>query len=671
MELWPKMHALALAVMATVLPFLCSFTVKGDTFSLNAAMAPTQFEITPLVSSEAAALLTLRGMLGIRSRYWPRKADPCQVWAGITCKNGHVYAITLSKLRRTSSGALHPSFTLDPLRNMSSLSIFNSSGFALPGMIPDWFGSLPTLQHLDFSSSLINSSLPMSLGNLTNLQTLAIARNNLTGFIPTSFGSLTSLTSLDLSGNKLTGIVPEALINLRNLVSLNLGANQLEGELLSGISSLLNLQFLQLGNNAFEGSIPQGFGNLTSLRILDLSFNTLSGPIPVSFGKLTSLVSLTLSNNTLNGGVPEQLSSCIHLQSLSLDRNALTGSLSKSLGFLTKLSTISLFSNNLSGIIPSELMGLPQAQQVLLSNNLFYGTIPSSFANLSKISTIDLSENYLEGTLPAFFVSRALLKENCLTGVPNQRSSNVCQSFYLSRGIPFQGKIEAPAPALPFAVDSVIAKSNHLAPILGGVFGGVGFVFLVLVVMLCTLKAQKIIKKEQGEKFSTARKGVSRPFSGSISVNLLCLGENFSYTQLQLATGDFNEANFLKAGHSGDLYQGLLEGHTPIVIKRIDLTKFKKDGYISELELFGVAAHTRLVPLLGHCLEREEEKLLVYKYMPGRDLGHALQKKSRGSSPDDGVQSLDWITRLKIAIGAAEGLTHLHHECTPALVHRY
>ena len=32
---------------------------------------------------------------------------------------------------------------------------------------------------------------------------------------------------------------------------------------------------------------------------------------------------------------------------------------------------------------------------------------------------------------------------------------------------------------------------------------------------------------------------------------------------------------------------------------------------------------------------------------------------------------LDWITRLKIAIGAAEGLSYLHHECSPPLVHRY
>lgn len=664
------MHALLSTVMAMLLPLVCNLTVKGDPFLITAATAPTQIEV-PIVPLEAVALLTLRGMLGIRSSHWPRKVDPCQAWAGITCQNGHVVSITLSNLRRTSSGALHPSFGLDPLRNLSSLSIFNSSGFALPGMIPDWFGSLSSLQHLDLSSSSLSSSLPTSLGDLINLQTLAIAINNLTGPIPSLFGRLTSLTSLDLSSNQLTGKIPEALFNLQNLVTLNLGNNQLEGQIPSGIASLSKLQFVQLGNNGLQGPILEELGNLTSLVNLDLGSNALAGPIPISIGKLVSLVSLNLSNNFLSGGIPEQLSSCTNLQLLSLDRNALTGSFPNSLGSLNNLSTLSLFSNNLTDVLPDPLVGFTRAQHVLLSDNLFYGTIPMSFANFSKIITIlDLSKNYFEGTPLALLAFTALLNENCLTDTLNQRSFNTCRSFYVSRGLLFEGRIEAPSPTLPLAVENVITKSNHLAPILGGVFGGLGFVILVMLVMFYVLKVQKKAKLEQGGNLPTVQKGVPRVFSGNISVNLLCLGDNFSYTQLQQATGNFNEANLLKAGHSGDLYQGLLEGQIPIVIKRIDLARFKKDGYLSELDLFGKASHTRLVPLLGHCLEREEEKLLVYKYMPGRDLGHALQKKSRGSSAEDGLQSLDWITRLKIAIGAAEGLTYLHHECTPALVHR-
>ena len=31
---------------------------------------------------------------------------------------------------------------------------------------------------------------------------------------------------------------------------------------------------------------------------------------------------------------------------------------------------------------------------------------------------------------------------------------------------------------------------------------------------------------------------------------------------------------------------------------------------------------------------------------------------------------MDWVTRYKIAVDAAEGLCYLHHDCVPPIVHR-
>ncbi|KAL7156644.1 hypothetical protein ABFS83_02G022700 [Erythranthe nasuta] len=95
----------------------------------------------------------------------------------------------------------------------------------------------------------------------------------------------------------------------------------------------------------------------------------------------------------------------------------------------------------------------------------------------------------------------------------------------------------------------------------------------------------------------------------------------------------------------------------------------KRKSYMSESNfLTKVVSHPRIVPLLGHCLENTNEKFLVYKHMPNGDLSSSLFKKTR--SDDSTLPSLDWITRLKIAIGAAEGLAYLHHECIPPHVHR-
>eukprot|EP00250_Pteridium_aquilinum_P006834 c16672_g1_i1 orf=394-3222(-) len=639
-------------------------TIKAATSSFSSSFQSLE---APLNRTEVVTLLALRGVLGIRSRYWPRKTDPCTVWTGIVCENGHVVSITLTGLRRTVKGALRPVFAVEPLQNLTYLRSFNSSGFSLPGSIPDWFGTLSTLQQLDLSSSSVTSVLPSTLGNLSNLQTLAISVNNISGSIPSSLGNLSKLTSLDLSSNNLSGPIPETLTSLQSLQILNLAANLLVGQITPGFANLLNLQSLLLGSNGLQGSIPSEMGGLSLLRNLDLSSNALSGPIPSSLGMLSSLVSLTLSSNSLNGTIPAELSNCTALQVLSLDRNALSGSLPTSLGLLRNISTLSLSSNNLTGSLPTGFSGFTQAQQILLSNNLFYGFVPFVTANLARITAFDLSENYFEGSIPVPFVSVALLDANCFLNQPNQRSTDICKRFYADRGLPFE---ETQASAVP--TSTPIRRSKHLVPILAGVFGGLGFVIIVMA-MVCVFFVLRKKKKREVEQKDTAvvsRGGAPPPPSEAMPVNLLSLGENFSYAQLLQATGEFSQFNFMKAGHSGDLYQGILEGGLAVVVKRIELAKYKKDGYLAELDLFGKASHTRLVPLLGHCFERDDEKLLVYKYMPGRDLGFTLHKKNNGNPSEDTLPSLDWITRLKIAIGTAEGLTYLHNECTPALVHR-
>ena len=55
-------------------------------------------------------------------------------------------------------------------------------------------------------------------------------------------------------------------------------------------------------------------------------------------------------------------------------------------------------------------------------------------------------------------------------------------------------------------------------------------------------------------------------------------------------------------------------------------------------------------------------KMLVYEYMPKGSLGDMLHSSKGGL--------LDWPTRYKIVVDAAEGLSYLHHDCVPPIVHR-
>jgi serine/threonine protein kinase len=178
----------------------------------------------------------------------------------------------------------------------------------------------------------------------------------------------------------------------------------------------------------------------------------------------------------------------------------------------------------------------------------------------------------------------------------------------------------------------------------------------------------------------------------AVMISATRMGEMFTLLQLQQATDNFSPSNLLANGHSGDLFKGVLEGGTRVVVKRIDLQKMKSmDSYLQELDVLARASHTRLVLLLGTCCcldsnnsnsnnSSSNEKFLVYKFAPNGDLESALQKKNTFIFPeavsnaamqsDSGVQSLDWITRLKIAIGVAEALAYLHFECSPPIAHR-
>ncbi|KAF2324786.1 hypothetical protein GH714_016808 [Hevea brasiliensis] len=71
----------------------------------------------------------------------------------------------------------------------------------------------------------------------------------------------------------------------------------------------------------------------------------------------------------------------------------------------------------------------------------------------------------------------------------------------------------------------------------------------------------------------------------------------------------------------------------------------------SEVKFLGKFSHPNLVKLLGYCWE-EKQFLLVYEYMQKGSLENHLFRK--------GAEPLPWDVRLRVSIGAAQGLAFLH-----------
>lgn len=625
-------------------------------------------QIEPLSSPiERAALLQLRGSLGLRSREWPRKPDPCLIWVGITCQNGRVVGINISGFRRTRLGRRNPQFAVDALANFTLLQSFNASNFMLPGPIPDWFGlQLPSLRVLDLRSCSIIDAIPSTLGNLANLTSLYLSDNKLTGTVPDTLGQLLALSVLDLSRNSLTGFIPTSLSFLDNLSSLDMSSNFLSGPIPPAIGALSRLQYLNLSSNGLT-SLPSELGGLSSLVDLDLSDNAFSGGVLPDFKGLRNLQRMMLGNSMLDGPLPGNLfTTSLQLQYIVLKQNNFTGSLPLELWSLPRLTFLDVSANNFGGLLPNSSSPANATIAVLnISNNVFYGALTPV---LIRFRLIDLSNNYFEGKV-LDFMHNASLGSNCLQNVTNQRTTVECASFYAEKGLSFDNFGRPNATIPPAAKGS--GKSNRTKIILAAVLGGVGLIALLVVLLvlllLCTRKRGS--SNQRGNGVGPAPAGGSPPHPG-VSVNLSNVGDSFTYLQLLQATGDFNDANLIKHGHSGDLFNGVLENGVPVVIKRIDMRSAKKDAHLLELHFYNKVSHQRFVPLLGHCLENENEKFLVYKHMPNGDLSNCLYYK-KTTSEDCTLQSLDWITRLKIATGAAEALSYMHHECIPPYVHRY
>ncbi|XP_017226330.1 probable LRR receptor-like serine/threonine-protein kinase At2g16250 [Daucus carota subsp. sativus] len=615
---------------------------------------------------ERVALLQLRSSLGLRSKDWPIKADPCTVWAGILCENGKVIGINISGFKRTRIGSQNPQFNVDSLALFSGLLSFNASRFMLPGSIPEWFGQrLRTLQVLDLRGCSVVGAIPPSLGNMTRLSELYLANNDLTGTIPDSLGQLSSLYILDISQNGLTGVVPPSFGSLKNLTSLDMSVNYLYGIIPPAIGALSKLEILNLSNNSLSSLIPSQLSNLSSLVDLDLSFNSFSGSLP-DFRVLKNLQRMVIGSNQLSGYLPDNMFAPLtKLQFVILSHNNFTGEIPSILWSMPSLRFLDASANNFTGILPN-LSFVPSANSAIfnLSRNMLYGGLTTV---VERFSFIDLSDNYFQGKVPDYARSNVSLAENCLRDQTSQRATSPCASFYAERGLAFDNfgvpNATQPPPRKPH-------KNNHKRLIiLAAVLGSVGFIALMIIVLVllivCTRK--RTTTSQRGNVVEPVLTSTSPPPPG-VSLNFSSLGEGYTYQQILQATGNFSDADLIKHGHSGDLFRGILEGGISVVIKKIDLNIVKKEAHMQELDFFSKISHLRFVPLLGHCLDNESEKYLIYKYMPNGDLPSSLYRKTR--SEDDSLQSLDWITRLKIATGVAEALSYLHHECSPPLVHR-
>ncbi|KAK1406494.1 hypothetical protein QVD17_41868 [Tagetes erecta] len=133
---------------------------------------------------------------------------------------------------------------------------------------------------------------------------------------------------------------------------------------------------------------------------------------------------------------------------------------------------------------------------------------------------------------------------------------------------------------------------------------------------------------------------------------------SFKYQELATATKNFKQEYLLGESGFGKVYKGTLASGKVVAVKQLKKLGTKAKEFIEQVNKWSDLQHPNLVELIGYCAE-DEYRILVYEYIP---MGSVIDHLNNGK------KSLDWITRMKIAAGAAEALEYLHEKVNPPVL---
>ncbi|KAJ8755757.1 hypothetical protein K2173_024301 [Erythroxylum novogranatense] len=155
------------------------------------------------------------------------------------------------------------------------------------------------------------------------------------------------------------------------------------------------------------------------------------------------------------------------------------------------------------------------------------------------------------------------------------------------------------------------------------------------------------------------RKGAEKPSSvAGIEVGF----STYSLEELTTATDGFSDANLLGQGGFGYVHKGVLSNGKVVAIKHLKAGSGQGEReFRAEIEIISRVHHRYLVSLVGYCITGAQ-RMLVYEFVPNGTLEFHLHGKDK--------PTMDWSTRMKIAVGAAKGLAYLHEDCRPKIIHR-
>ncbi|KAJ0084490.1 hypothetical protein Patl1_31048 [Pistacia atlantica] len=412
----------------------------------------------------------------------------------------------------------------------------------------------------------------------------------------------------------------------KNLRDLCLG-----GTLAPELGKLPKLKSIILRNNSFFGTIPKEIGELKELEVLDLGCNNFSGTFPSDFGNKLSLTTLLLDNNQYLDGISPELYELTEFQ--VEEKQITTAALRASYGRKLLFSWKSIRSGDIA---------YRRLLQRLASSD--HSTAPISHPP-SQPPSLSPSPPPADPTFSSPSPSPAPM-----VAPPPVYPPNVVAKP------PQWPASPTPSPALTPSLAGTDSKSkHHIVLILAGIVGG-SFLTLFLAIGIIFSRTSKVV---------TVKPWVTG-LSGQLQKAFVTGVPKLKRAELEAACEDFS--NIIGSYSDGTVYKGTLSSGVEIAVtstsvkSRADWSKSLESQFRKKIDTLSKVNHKNFVNLIGFCVEDKPfTRMMVFEYAPNGTLFEHLHIQE--------AEHLDWGMRLRIAMGMAYCLEHMH-QLTPPIAHR-
>ncbi|XP_011001758.1 PREDICTED: inactive receptor-like serine/threonine-protein kinase At2g40270 isoform X2 [Populus euphratica] len=412
------------------------------------------------------------------------------------------------------------------------------------------------------------------------------------------------------------------------VVVLNLKDLCLEGTLAPEITNLVHIKSIILRNNSFSGIIPEGVGELKALEVLDFGYNNFSGPLPPDLGSNPSLAILLLDNNERLRSLSSEIQHLETLSEFQVDENELSNAAKGSSRNKRSITWNLVRIEN--AVHRRQLHKKPKNKHV--TSRLPSRTFPPPPPKESTApSTRDPSAPPIRK--------------------PTGNFSSLNGSTPPSISAPALSDSSAPRTSSEYSQ----SKKHHGAIITGTIGGTLVILISILGIYICKTNKASVKPWATG-------------LSGQLQKAFVTGVPKLKRSELEAGCEDFS--NVIGSSPIGTLYKGTLSSGVEIAVLAVasvaitsakDWSKNLEVQFRQKIETLSKVNHKNFVNLIGYCEEEEPfTRMMVFEYAPNGTLFEHLHIKES--------EHLDWGMRLRIAMGMAYCLEHMH-QLNPPIAH--